>query len=222
MKQEEAEQLIKCVKECWWRVAILLALISGFTLIAILGWPRYELDQTMAAWVQAIGTLIALGVAIAVPAWQNKKLEERRQKDAQRKLWQTLRLAWTLTSSCMHLARGIHEFRSNCDNSLSPADRSASRDRVDELASEIFKVPLSSIKNGEALDYFMRARRSVLEAQDLLHRDPYPDAVLVCSPALAKPWIKICCELREAGEILGLHVKELQGDHKEPTFSPYN
>lgn len=66
MKKEDADQLIRCVKECWWRVAILFFLIFGFALLAIFGLPSFEFDQTAAAWVQAIGSLLALVIAIAV------------------------------------------------------------------------------------------------------------------------------------------------------------
>lgn len=39
MVKEDADQLIRCVKECWWRVAIVISLIALFGLLAAYGWP---------------------------------------------------------------------------------------------------------------------------------------------------------------------------------------
>ncbi|GEM_PF-4545092 len=74
MTEEKADQIIRCVKECWWRVGALLALILGFSVFVMGGWP--EMSQTTAAWVQAIGSIIAICVAIFLSHY-DKELEKR-------------------------------------------------------------------------------------------------------------------------------------------------
>lgn len=40
MTTEKIEQLVLCIKECWWRVGVLLVILLGFTLTAMHGWPQ--------------------------------------------------------------------------------------------------------------------------------------------------------------------------------------
>lgn len=56
MKKEDADQLIRCVKECWWRVTVVLA-VPSLTLVALYSdWPWKESPWAAAS---AVATLFA-------------------------------------------------------------------------------------------------------------------------------------------------------------------
>ncbi|WP_368928662.1 hypothetical protein [Alcaligenes faecalis] len=81
MKKDDADQLIRCVKECWWRVAILILIPSLLT-----GWllsDRQSITQGL-DWtaLAAIGTFLAAAAAflssqvalrIAQQDWEKEK-----------------------------------------------------------------------------------------------------------------------------------------------------
>lgn len=87
MKKEDADQLIRCVKECWWRVAILIsipAILTGW-LLSDQKTMTLALDWTALA---AIGTFLAafaalrsskVALRIAQRDWE-KEMEVRYQK----------------------------------------------------------------------------------------------------------------------------------------------
>lgn len=77
MKKEDADQLIRCVKECWWRVLLLLIPPLAFVVWAIYGWPvTVVLEDGAAAWVQAIGVIVGLAIAVVVPIFQQRMRNE--------------------------------------------------------------------------------------------------------------------------------------------------
>lgn len=70
MKKEDADQLIRCVKECWWRVLIIFA-IPSFALVAVKSdWPWKESPWAAAA---AVATFFAGVVALCLGVTQVKK-----------------------------------------------------------------------------------------------------------------------------------------------------
>ena len=81
MKKEDADQLIRCVKECWWRVLVviaaplflILALKNGLQIIL-------TLKEGTAAWVQAIGSILAILAAVALyfaGEWHERKKKNK-------------------------------------------------------------------------------------------------------------------------------------------------
>ncbi|QCP82375.1 hypothetical protein D0C27_10980 [Alcaligenes faecalis] len=67
MKKEDADQLIRCVKECWWRMALVLAIPLGIMALVFWGSPvTVALEDGAAAWVQALGSVGAVVAAIYV------------------------------------------------------------------------------------------------------------------------------------------------------------
>lgn len=74
MKKEDADQLIRCVKECWWRGVIVLSVPTALIAWAIWGWPlSVTLESSAADWLQVFGVLFGVVVAVAVPIWQRHK-----------------------------------------------------------------------------------------------------------------------------------------------------
>lgn len=77
MKSEDADQLIRCVRECWWRVLLLLTIPSSVIAWAIYGWPvTVVVSDGVAAWAQAFGSIVGIGVAILVARYQSIKSRE--------------------------------------------------------------------------------------------------------------------------------------------------
>lgn len=77
MKKEDADQLIRCVKECWWRVGVLLFLIFIFVLLVLHGWPQGDWGMGWGA-LGAVATCVT-GCAAVLIAYRQKK-----SSDAQR------------------------------------------------------------------------------------------------------------------------------------------
>ena len=110
MKKEDADQLIRCVKECWWRVAVLFFLIFGFALIAMYGFPSFELDQIAAAWVQAIGSILALFVSIGVVRHDHRLKRRETTDELKRSLESLINCIATVQS----LAASFYKLRVMC------------------------------------------------------------------------------------------------------------
>lgn len=54
MKKGDADQLIRCMKECWWRVALVIAIPLALMAWVFWGSPvTMTLEDGAAAWVQA-------------------------------------------------------------------------------------------------------------------------------------------------------------------------
>lgn len=81
MKKEDADQLIRCVKECWWRVAAILMIVNAGVLIAVNGRPEggWKLDWTAVA---AISTLAAAIVALWLGLRQIQQTKSIREHEA--------------------------------------------------------------------------------------------------------------------------------------------
>ncbi|ULH05369.1 hypothetical protein [Alcaligenes faecalis] len=78
MKKEDADLLIRCVKECWWRMALVLAIPLGIMAWVFWGSPvTVALEDGAAAWVQAFGSIGAVVAAIYVLHKQRQDMIER-------------------------------------------------------------------------------------------------------------------------------------------------
>lgn len=96
MKKEDADQLIRCVKECWWRVGILLLLVSCFVLLAIHGWPQGDWALGWGA-IGAIATIVTGCAAVLIAYRQKKSNDEFRAN-----------LDWVATRDANQLLNEIH------------------------------------------------------------------------------------------------------------------
>lgn len=60
MNKENTDQVIRCIKECWWRVGFLLLLAIGLALLVMYGWPfKVHVDVKLLNWVQTVAACIA-------------------------------------------------------------------------------------------------------------------------------------------------------------------
>lgn len=72
MTKENTDQVIRCIKECWWRVGVLLVILIGFALIAIYGWPQGDWQLGWGA-IGAVATVITGGIALKIAFLQGKR-----------------------------------------------------------------------------------------------------------------------------------------------------
>lgn len=88
MTEETVDRIIRCMKECWWRVGILLALIFGFVLLVTYGWPQgdWALDWTALAAIGGLaagfGAFYAARVALRIAEEEAKAREKNKRKQA--------------------------------------------------------------------------------------------------------------------------------------------
>lgn len=75
MTEEKANQIIRCVKECWWRVVLVFALPAVAAISILSEWPWRESPWSAAA---AIATFFAGGSALWI------SLREARERQAER------------------------------------------------------------------------------------------------------------------------------------------
>lgn len=80
MKKEDADQLIRCVKECWWRLTVFFAVELLFVTLVVYGWPQGDWDFGWGA-VGAVGTLVTGVGAIYIAYVQKKWIEDERNSD---------------------------------------------------------------------------------------------------------------------------------------------
>ncbi|WP_336579365.1 hypothetical protein [Alcaligenes sp. CHO6] len=80
MKKEDADQLIRCVKECWWRLLIFASVLLMFVTLVVYGWPAADLGFGWGA-VGAVGTIVTGGAAVFIAWMQSRWMEQSRKRD---------------------------------------------------------------------------------------------------------------------------------------------
>lgn len=111
MKKEDADQLIRCVKECWWRVLLLLTIPLSLAAWAMYGWPIvFNVKEGAAAWVQAVGAVGALLVALYVMNASQNYLRAQQKETNKNKIVMVLNAA----SAIGRLGVQLHRDRARC------------------------------------------------------------------------------------------------------------
>lgn len=93
MKKEDADQLIRCVKECWWRVAILL--LIPILLFFVLWLDGDDMDWKF-GWsaLAAIGSLLAAIAAFVASSTALKIARQEWDKEKEQKGQKALMYKW--------------------------------------------------------------------------------------------------------------------------------
>lgn len=92
-----------------WCEVVGVSIVALSTALAICGWPEWNDagSQTAATWVQAAGTLIALGIAIAVPARQRSDESRRRREGMLQQRLDHMRAVCGLVAECLRFVRAV-------------------------------------------------------------------------------------------------------------------
>lgn len=124
MRGQTVRSAFEDVKACCWCLAITLVIVFSFVLLVIYGWPK--LDSAAAAWVQAIGSLFGLGVAIRVASNQvraqierDEALEDGKRRGTQELLTQILNSVKNLDAhfkeDCFYVVWAVDLLRMSSD-----------------------------------------------------------------------------------------------------------
>ncbi|WP_321331259.1 hypothetical protein [Alcaligenes faecalis] len=95
MKKEDADQLIRCFRECWWRVGLLLLLVFTFILLVLYGWPSGD-------WAFGWGFVGALATSVTGCAAVQIAYHQKRVADQSRE-----NLNWISLKEANHLLNEI-------------------------------------------------------------------------------------------------------------------
>ena len=169
MTREEADQLIRCVKECWWRVGVLLFLVCCFVLLAAHGWPQGDWTLGWGA-IGAIATVVTGCAAVLIAYRQKKSNDEFREN-----------LDWMERRSTNQLLNEINQELSYVlletekllkpENLNSDAWLSVLKEVVDirkRLPREDFRFDSRHLLNGDYMDALFDLKTAI----NALDRDP--------------------------------------------------
>jgi hypothetical protein len=161
----------------------------------LLAW--IEKHPGTASWVQAIFSVVAIGVAIWV-AWAS---EQRRvaaaRADARRIVANALQLA-----SDAHYALGdIDATRSAVGQSETSAQRYAQARRLQLLTQALGTIPLHELPSGEAVRRVMEVRSNLIKGNEMVLSNPAANP-MICGEEYGRPWRPLVGSTREAVEIL--------------------
>jgi hypothetical protein len=88
-------------------ILVALALFALWLLLRPLPWARWTADPALAAWVQAVGSIVAILIAIAVPAVQHQLSERRAHAEARARTQRQNALAVLLGEDFLHLCDAL-------------------------------------------------------------------------------------------------------------------
>lgn len=118
MKKEDADQLIRCVKECWWRVAILLLIP---TLLFFVLWSDSEGMEWKFGWaaLAAIGSLLAAIAAFVASSIALKIARQEWDKEKEHKGQKALMYKWLFMGEISSLQASFETIETEMKNYLS-------------------------------------------------------------------------------------------------------
>lgn len=163
MTEEKADQIIRCVKECWWQVLIVLLIGLGLPITLFDSWP--ELDQATAAWVQALGSIGAIigAFVISKKTFDDERTLRRESQEKERE-----RIFQGYRAVVLHLAeeaRSLVELmKKNDARSLVSAWKVARRATAHACLSAFNSIPIYDLGTPERIKwaFFLKEEVEVL------------------------------------------------------------
>ncbi|GEM_PF-7015307 len=153
MTEDKADQIIRCVKECWWRVLLLIGIPLFFAVPLLWEWPEVVIvADGLAAWFQAIGAIAAIVMAFFVSRFSAKSARtlqmEKEQRERTRIESGYKEVVLSLVAETMSIVRAIREkseeeFRSGWEGFI--------EQRVSVRLRAFNSVPLYDLGNRERI-----------------------------------------------------------------------
>lgn len=159
--------------------AITTTMLVSVGLVASFGWPWYAnfLQNSAAAWVQAIGSIAAIHMVFAIFRAQSQAQKER-DAEAERQ-WRRQRLAVCLAI----LDRAAACFESDDPNATTRFAVRLLPDEVEHATQMLVGMPLTEIPDA------LLVHRFGLLGQSLAHQLAQIRSALELSPALLNQWV---------------------------------
>lgn len=100
---------MKTHRVVWQLILTTLATVVAVALLALLPWSNWGQNEKLAAWVQAVGSVVAILVAVAIPALQHRaETRARAGQVAEMRRTQKTLLDTLSTEACALLERLKH------------------------------------------------------------------------------------------------------------------
>ena len=167
--------------------------------------------EAWAAWVQAGFTIVALAIAIAVPAWQFRQTVRRERKREIAEAHRLLSITSELVGRTMQLAVTIQARRNDPLNTETGQQRDEQEQAAAQLSIALRAIPLHLLYNANAAMQVIQALGAISNAGPLI---PYHQATITdhvsCGEAYGRPWTNIVGSLTHASEQLDLEVRALK------------
>jgi hypothetical protein len=159
--------------------------------------------EAWAGWMQAFGTVVALGVAIWVP-WRQQRLTIAREIERERvKADRLLGITAELVGRCMQFAQQVLSLRGDALNKESDKQRKQQESAVLELETALRSIPLHQLHNATCAMQVIQALGALSEARRWLPWRPrHISDRIICGDDYAAPWIPIAGSLVQAHAVL--------------------
>lgn len=112
------------------------------------------------AWVQAIGTLVAVAIAIAIPAWQHTRDVRRARQDQEELFWLAVELLSVAVGTISATAR-----RYRAGKRLTLKDHIQNGRRMASLAASLQSLSLAEIRPSNAAAEFLLGQTALWRAE---------------------------------------------------------
>ncbi|MCQ9618344.1 hypothetical protein L1889_18055 [Paenalcaligenes niemegkensis] len=120
MTEEKVDQIIRCVKECWWRVLLVIAIPALLIASLLNGWPvRIEMESGAAAWAQACVSFFAIIAAFMIGGAQQRAELRRRSQDQKDQLNALLETISSCEEQVSYIAERLEDPSRSIENKLS-------------------------------------------------------------------------------------------------------
>lgn len=152
-----------------WLLLLLFGAIILMLLIGLVSWDWVS-DKGTPAWMQAIGSLVGIAIAIGVPAWQHKLSERMKTADRTRADLRTLEALKTIFHEAGEIAQeGAHA--SGIDPQRNGGGERAARvQRLAQLQAELSGILLTDMPDTMMVKTLAEGRRHMAKLQEILGR----------------------------------------------------
>lgn len=211
-------------KKCDCESQMIAGLVAGVILGIVIGSAFFAVSYPMlqsgkwAAWVQAIGSILGISVAIAVPAWQHRKAEDLRSKHIRLHNFRVLRLLSVLSERAFQQANTVGAARSKSGRTEKAEDRIKQRSTFIKIAEEVDAIPLLEVPTYEAVEYFARLKQFLGEAIDEVGDVSTLSLAIETGEPYGKPWYRLRGNLSEIRDIFLFQSKSYGSSDIEPSL----
>jgi hypothetical protein len=176
----------------------LLLAMTGANVLAMLPW-RWIDSPVASGWVQAVGSIAAILVAVGVAAYQNYTESKRRVRQDQAEARRMIQLLAHLTALAHLMAQDVQEFRGNPSNSETRENRDYWRHEFGKLQSSLEGIPIHLLPSVTTLQFLLNVRSWIGNALKLL-AEPIGLEVseaTICGPKYQSPWKPVVAYLQD-------------------------
>ena len=188
-----------------WAVGLICVTLLMLTW-SISPWSQWDwAGQTAAAWVQAVGSVVAIGIAIAVPAVQHRADSRRKALHDRQDAGRLLGIAAQLATSCLATMVAIYQARRNVDHQESQEERRIQYQAITDVLACLEGIPMERMPSAGAARRLLGLRFAIRSASDIIEHER-PDW-LPGGLERSTPWAEI---IGMTQEIISAIMEEVQ------------